>query len=258
MKSYVLAVLTIVSSLVPFDSFAELPELLTPVTGSEEAIVTSENDYFLKKHLYFAKRHRIVRVDLDLLESVEQFTISLFDDVSLAVEVTELDVDRDKLVIRWKGRVINPKYSFDDLNRRLQNPEDAKSLHDGLFGLSISAGQFDYDEVSGANLPSHPRRSYLGRDRRIFDARINMSKFYGVSAEFSGPTLRDNYILKTLEMGGAYHILIEVDPTKTISPGPFDDPDDPEMGVKRRQYEEFLQSLGEDPRRAIIRREQSW
>ena len=58
-------------------------------------------------------------------------------------------------------------------------------------------------------------------------------------------------------MGGAYHILIELDPSKIVGPEPDFGPSDPASDQKRRERKEFMQALGEDPRREILRRERN-
>lgn len=262
MKSKALTLIVVTLVVVPLGSHAEIPELLTPVTGSEEATVRLLNEYFLKKHLYLAKRHQIVRINTDLLESVERFRISLFDNDTLTAEVSELDVSPHGSSIRWDGEIVDPPFTTEDLMDQGLTLERAKTIYSALFGLSIFAGPMCYDKKTGANSPTFARASNGVCDCRSLDPASNASVFYEVSTSFSVQSFLPNaykvmlappreYRLEILEMGGAYHILIEIDQDKAITPGPYDDPDNFEMGVKRRQYQEFMDSLGEDPRRAF-------
>ncbi len=251
-----------------FGSHAEIPELLTAVTGSEEATVRAVNEYFLKKHLYIAKRHKIVRVNANLLASVEIFRLSLFDNDSLVAKVTELDIRRRGSSIRWEGEIVDPPFTVEDLVGQGQDLARAKMIHATFFNLSVNAALMCYDEKTGVNSPTYARNGDGACDCQSLDPAANSSVFQAVLASFSVLSFLPNaykvqlappreYRLEVLEMGGPYHILIEIDQDKVISPGPFDDPDNPEMGVKRRQYRDFMGSLGEDPRRAFHRKMQT-
>jgi hypothetical protein len=249
-KLLVLAALIVATSLVPSDCFAQVPELLIEVTGSEEATVRAENEYFLKKHLYFAKRHRIVRINDAALESQEAIRISTFDRESLIVAVTKREVDRNGFTTGWEGEIAEPPFSAKELMDQVPTLEEAKLLHSSMFTVVISTARYAYDELTGAITPTRA-------DEDPENASPRSSSFYGLHANISIPTLSGQYRLRSLEMDPRYHILIEDDQAKLFPPGPLYDDEHPELGVRRRQYAEFLRSLGEDPRRSTILRERS-
>ena len=227
----------------PITTGPQLQELLTPVTGRELAEVTAKNAYFLKKHLYGAKRHRIVTADIDVLLSREPFVISLFNGDSLTLEPSHNQSYNTGLPIIWTGSISKPYISADQLRVRQHiGKKEAKLRHDAMFGVNIAASRYEYDIESGANFPTRALRSHSGN-----------SSYYGMTANIFFPGAPGIYYLRPVDMGGPYHILVEIDPSKMITPGPLDDPENPERALKLRDLEEFLESLGEDPRRAIIR-----
>jgi len=74
-----------------------------------------------------------------------------------------------------------------------------------------------------------------------------------ISGEFSPLTLSATFQLKSLATDRRHYLLLEVDPLKRLSPGTFRDGgpyDLEEMAHRRQQYEQFLESLGEEPRQA--------
>lgn len=253
MKSFFLAILAASISLSSSLAFGELPEFLVAVTGSDEAIAQAKNDYFLKKNTYFARRYRIVQVNVGLLESVERFRISLFDDESITVEVARLKIMHDGLSIRWKGRITEPTLSVENLITGGITPEDAKIAHSAIVGLRIVAAEVSYDEATGR------KYSYYFPKFESFRYSNSRNTSGGNASEPEKSALYDviftieallpyQYWLRPLETDPRYHVLIEIDPNKEFSIGPLDDPENPEQGAKRRQYRDFIRSLGPDPR----------
>ena len=254
MPRYLLKMLMAALIALSIDSIAQNQELLTPVTGPELAEVRSNNEYFLKKHLYRAKQHRIVRVDMDVLLSEEPFVISLFGSDELAVVPSEVEIlGEDSTTIRWTGSFENPYLSVDELLSNADSIKQAAAMHDAMFGVQIYGAKYEHDTESGANFPVLARgnlpEEYYERHR----TRSGNPTFYSVSANFYNNERTKRYQLKPLEMGGSNHILIETDPSKMVPAGLLVDPKNPEMAEKRREAIEFFDSLGEDPRIAIIR-----
>jgi len=69
---------------------ATAQDLFAPVTGAEEASVRAKNTRYLAERLYVAKRHRIVRVNGDVLRSGEgrPLLLNLFNDVQVSYVIT--------------------------------------------------------------------------------------------------------------------------------------------------------------------------
>jgi hypothetical protein len=228
--------------------------LLTEVRGSEEATVRAKNEYFLKRELYFAKRHRIVKVNADVLKSEEAITIALFDGTALTLEVTSLKVDSNGFITAWEGTIPNPPISAEDLLDQVSTIEEARFLHSAMFTISIAATRYDYDEATGVSTPSYISKRTPKQNPEQGD--LSISIFYGIHANISVPTLPERYWIRSLELSPKYHLLIEVDDSKTFPPGPLYDAEHPEIAERRRRYVDFLQSIGEDPRKAKILREE--
>lgn len=232
---------------------AQYAEFLTPLTESEGATVRLENDYFLKKHLYAAKRHRLVRANVDLLKSGTPFVISLFEDESLVVEPTEFVVRGDGSILIWKGTISNPPISVNELMSTFPSEKEAQLAHSALFGISIGAARYEHDVQSGANFTLAPLPNDAELSIESQKAHPDNQIFYGVTAKFLIlPTSRE-YMLLPLEMGGAHHIVYEIDRSRVVEPGPLRDPENPDQAQKRRELQEYIDSLGEDPRIEVLR-----
>lgn len=105
-----------VTLILPNIAIAEHPELLIPAIGEDQERVLSANEYFVKKGAYFAKRYRIVRVDTELLlGSDAALTISFFDDVSIPVVRTGIDVRNRGVNFTWRGRYASVPFTAQDL-----------------------------------------------------------------------------------------------------------------------------------------------
>jgi len=238
MKTDKLAILLTALILVPTGAFAELQEFLIPVDPLEEATQRNKSNRFLQEHGYFASRYRIVRVNTSLLESEEQFTISFFDDVSLTVQVQERDVHPQGYRLSWSGKVVDPPISPKFLEDQGNTPEQAKFMHASMFGITISAIKYDYDEANDQSFPSYTRDSNERASRS--------STFYGVGAFFAVSSLPAHYSLRALKNDKRYHVLFEIDQDKIFSPGPIIDLENPELGRRRQQHKDFMDALGEN------------
>jgi hypothetical protein len=238
--------------------FAQAPELLIPVTGSEAATILAKNHYFVSKHLYVAKRHRLVRVNTDALLKSEKIRISLFDDLALTFEVTKLEVSPAR-TINWRGRLADPPVSPKDLmvtGSGFKTLEEAESYHHEIFGISISAELYRYFPKSDLYTVYGPENNPSGnRNPRCIPITAPPDSphppVYGARTKIYIPYVgEERFRLKPLELTPNYHLLIQVDSTKTAGPGPLVDPTNPIMAARRQEYRTFLQALGPDPRDA--------
>ena len=234
--------------LLPLRGFAQLPEFLTPVLGSEEAEARAINEYFLNKNTYFAKQYRIVIVNTSLLEDVETFKISLFDDVSVTVSVSKLRVHPEGRSILWTGRIIEPAISLEDLIDGGLSHEDAVSLIPNLDEVSIVAGEISFDDATGTKYYSHYPKFKKYKKSDTQRSANKTALLYDVGFVLSGFHLSSEYELHPLESDKQYHVLIEVDQEKHFTIGPLHDPNDPEQSRRRQAYQDFLDSIGPDPR----------
>ena len=257
MNTSVFIALVVTSSLWSISVAAAPSDVLITVTGSDAAKVDVDSEYFLKKHRYFAKRHRLVRFNGGLLESNEEFVIPLFDDESITVAVTSLEISGGGSTILWSGRVTEPSIPIDDLIAQGMTPNQAKSAHSSLFRISFAAIRYEYDEVTRTSKRVGASNNARPVDGSTEGLRVDKTIYYQVDTQFLAAKLGAEFRLIPLEMSPKYHILIEVDENKRISEGPFDDPENPAEGLKRRQYRDYMESLGPDPRSADDLREKT-
>ncbi len=237
----------------------QAPELLSPLTASEEAVVRAKNDYYIRKHTYAASRHRLVKVNTDLLTTAGPISITLFDDVSLVADGKSVDIDNLTGSIIWHGQIAEPGISAEDLIEQLGSAEAADLAFRAITRVDIYAFLNEVDKASDANLEILiDSRELLAPSRidRFSNAKNNPDQFYGVNATLIPRVSPGRYELTLLGMGGPYHILYEIDETKLIFPDNVDGPVraeiDPATARKLREYEAFRISLGEDPRETII------
>ena len=259
MKAFFLTILAASLSLFLSHALADAPEFLIPVTGSDEAIARVNNPYFLKKETYFAKQYRIVKVNTDLLLNADQIKIPLFDDLSVTLQVSKVNVHVNGFTIGWTGRFIEPSVSVDDLVAGGLSPKRAEALFQHVNSLSISAAQISFDETTRLKYPHYfPRFEKFLNSTRKFSSD-GKSAVYEVGFLIEGIVLPKTYELIPLFSDPQYHVLIEVDRNKLFVK-PFEDDDTsytetPENIAKRQQYRDFLDALGPDPRPSGISKE---
>lgn len=257
MNSFPTPILIALLSLFSSHAFAEPQELLVPVTDSEGAIAEASNEYFLKKETYFAKQYRIVKVNTDVLVNAEQIRISLFDGLSVTLEVSSVDVHPEGFEILWRGRFIEPSgVSIDELVAGGMSRKGAEKVASQLNSLTIGAAQVSYDENARLKYGHHfPRFSEFRSASRRFSLD-GQSPIYEVGFYIHRVVLPKVYELRPLASDPQYHVLIELDPDKIYAiPIERPDPNDPagfvetpENKAKRQRHLDFLNSLGPDPR----------
>lgn len=232
-------------------SAAERRDLLSEPDAATRDRSVQANDYFLKKHLYEARQHKIVHVNVGVLRGNEPFTLSFFDGYSINVYPVSLEEKYSGRVLRFKGRIVRPGFSTEDLLDEM--PLDAaEALSDQLTGISIIGALYQYEEETDQNVPYFSTRTPDKDGSNTIGGGgqppSEGQRFYGFSMQFFDLATRTEYVLHNLEMGGREHVLIEVDPDKKVEPGSHEDSRNPEMAQKRRDKAAYFESLGEDPR----------
>lgn len=238
---------------IPMLGYAQTPELFEPFSERDEKMIRAENDYSLQRLLYGSKRHRIVQVDIDILRSGKPFTMNLFDDEVFVVQPDTVETKKGGLYFVMKGHFANPELTVNELMSEFRSEEEARQVFDAFFGIKLIVGLYRHEAETNANFSFLPRLRSASGELLVPNPSDDPSLFYGVRGTIDSPTSAKMFSLAPLEMGGARHVVLEIDPEQIITPGPEDDPNDPEMGLKRKASREFIESLGEDPRLAIIR-----
>lgn len=236
--------------------FAEsLSELLIPISRDELAQVEQSNEYFLKARLYFAKRHRIVRVNKTVLESDEPFTISLFPNTQITVARETVRIYPES-VIHWKGKITDPSVPLSTFVNAGMPEEEATAVWESTVGLSITGVAYDIDILTNQSYPSKSERNAQGFIRPNDPSLIAKSAFYSfATTNITLPSKGDTYQISALSATPEFHTVIEVDKSREFSVKPSTDA---ENEKRRDAYNSYMKTLGEDPRtRWALRHEES-
>jgi len=232
-----------------------LGELLIPISRDELAQVEQSNEYFLKARLYFAKRHRIVRINESVLNSDVAFTISLFPDTQVTVRRDSIRIDPDSL-IHWKGKIIHPPVPLSTFVNSGMPEGEATAVWESIVGLSITGVAYDRDVASNQSYPSKSERNAQGFRRPENASLITKSAFYSfATTNISVPSQGDTYQIKTLQVSPEFHLVVEGDKSREFFVEPSSDP---ENEKRREAYYKHMEGLGEDPRlRWVLRHQES-
>lgn len=242
-RHLLLAVL-LVSPGAGYSQQSKLPELLIPLNQSEIATIRQENDYFIRSRLFFAKRHRIVRINETVLQSDEPFTISLFPNTRITVARESARIEPDSL-IHWKGKITDPSVSLSTFVNTGMPEEEATAVWESIVGLSITGVAYDRDIASNQSYPSNSEKNAQGFRRPENSSLITKSAFYSFATNISLPSNGGTYQIRALESSPEFHIVLERDKSREFSVEPSTDP----QNEKRRDaYNSYMKSLGEDPR----------
>lgn len=221
----------------------DLEELLIPVDESEIARIQRENDYFIKSRLYFAKRHRFVRVDHTVLENSDIFQISLFPDKVLTVSKSKLEIEQDSL-ISWRGQIEDPVLPLSGIHYLDMTDDQVADFHHQIHRLNLVGVNFDYEPATGRSFASRSEKNIQGFRRPSDGTLISKSAFYGFEARFSVPSFLETYKLSSLEVMPDIHLVYEVDDSKFF---PHEPTTNPKYESRRQRHKEFVETLGENP-----------
>lgn len=210
------------------------------------------NDYFLRVNSYIAGQYRIVKVDIDKLINCEPLVLDLFDGDVLKVKCNSVTRKANGSIIRWKGSAENPLVSVNELMSEVGDEADAQLMHDGLFGVQLTAGEYEVDPDSRANFAF-----YRTSDE---DKRIGPDSFFGITARILVAHTGKRYLIRPLDFDGDYHMLSEIDPNKDAEymeklPPEIERSLSPEILERRKLIEKrlsdmrsYYDSLGTNPK----------
>ena len=259
-----IALVAIALLLSPLSIRAEsLPELIVPVNESELDQVRTNNDYFLRRQLYFSKRHRIVKVNDTLLNGTPRFRITLFDDVIATIETKEVTQVRADY-IRWRGMIVVPG-AIEVRNQagELQSDQVAQETRERILGVNFSALTWDLDRATGkaslamyrpSSTSPHPIAANEQQSTELARlSQLDKNAFRSVRGSLRMPVTNSRFWLMPVDADPQYHLLYEENPERTgfmRIDTPYDETTTRGARDKQKyeQYQEFLRSLGEDPK----------
>lgn len=188
----------------PVDS-EKLEKLFQSVDQTMQDKLFEENKFSLKRATYFGKRHRIVKVNMDLLsDNGKAFVVNPFDDIHLIVNTAEIKIYDGGLSQRWVGNLLDPRLDLAEADIPMELKKQLNTI-----GLNISATpvvhpahQIDIGNKVG--ISSDPSKEFV------------TSKIY-VSGKF--PEYGARYRLLPINQKADYHLVIELDNSKQLISG---------------------------------------
>lgn len=220
---------------------ADEPLVFFPVSQKEVGELALMNQYHVRQELFFAKRHRFVRVDHRVFLNFETFNLNFFDDLSIPVSTVERRGNLDS-VVHWIG-------TPSALGNSGKNPllsDDGIELPPTQ--IRVTGVSMDLDTGSGRAFPSRSAANRQGYPRPGDSTRMRYGAFMSFSGTFDARAISQpaTYILKPVSIAPDIHILYEVDNSKTFRESAVS------AGNRKHvdRYEKFLrfkESLGPDP-----------
>ena len=250
------AIVSLVFS-VPIQSWALDRELFQSLTGDELTRVQEENEYYIRKYAYNAKRYRLVKVNTGVLLDGENIEVTLFENDKFLVGYTSIDIDNQTGAVHWQGMVIHPTLRAESLLDTYGSLEAARTVYNALMSVELFCFLNEIDQASGFNLEMQvdPMETLREQDINRFESLSRDSHyFYGVKTNFTPRVLPGTYSLQLLGKGGAYHILLERDESKNYmrdDQGQID-LSDPATAQLWSGYQEHKIELGPDPREQLL------
>ena len=194
-------------------------ELLREVGRGQAQRLEEYNSVFLQKELYFAKRHRIVTVELSVLLAQRDITVTPFEDVDpIRVAYESLTRLHDDAIF-WRGHFVFP--------------QDDQLFKQTCVGVPAKVSIFWWN---------------LHEEGHALNSAEN--RFYSADALFSAPG-HSTYVMKSLRYTPRYSVIYEIAPDTVIplridgTPGVPAARTESEAVIHDR-YRTFMDSLPED------------
>ena len=205
--------------------------LFEPLSVDEEADARAQNGYFLPKEIFTAKQYRLVKVNMELLETDGELVIPLFDGETLVAKSIEIEVNRESGYLVWHGErnqdanqpswevfekvVVDQGLSSEAANLMFNSDVERRRIR-------INVNYHEQDEATGANL-----NRVTGLIGALFPCKVDRFAKYssdpnyvrGASAHLESLDTKKSYRLAMLGMGGPYHVFYEIDPSRMAIPG---------------------------------------
>jgi hypothetical protein len=232
---------------------ANAQHVIQPTPEDEAYLVRQSNDYYLQKHGYYARQQQLVHIDTDLLRSGGSFQLQLFD-LTMDVETVSVRESETGNTVRWIGKLANKTVSIEDLMTEFPSPKLAEHAFAAIFEIKITLSLYERDGPTGAIFPVNFRDTDVSADEFRAGNLRRSNLFFGASANFVHAVSGRVFRLIPLEMGDGVHLLIEIDPKKQLRPGHAGKNLEADAKKHHDDARDFLNSLGPDPRRQILRK----
>ena len=143
-------ILAISNPLTTTDS-QKLKRLFQPIPQDVRDKTINQNNYSIKRATYFAKRHRIVQAELDLLgEKAGPFILNPFEDVELVIEMDKIRDQYSGTTRVWKGNKLSDRIETEDprLSDELKKQLNSVNLYIHAESVENRAGDFSRPAIS--------------------------------------------------------------------------------------------------------------
>ena len=205
--------------------------LLEPLSAVEEADARSQNVYFLPKETFSAKQYRLVKVNMELLETDGELVIPLFDGEKLVAKSIEIEVNRESGYLVWHGERNQDanQPSWEVFEKAVVDHGLSSEVAKMMFNsdverrrIRINVNYHEQDEATGANL-----NPVTGLIDALSPCKVDRFTKYssdpnyvrGASAHLESLDTKKAYRLAMLGMGGPYHVFYEIEPSRMTIPG---------------------------------------
>lgn len=244
MRSRRNAIAVLLALVIPYAE-SQAQELLASVDAGSALRLSEYNSAFLTKELYFASRHRIVRVNPEVL-SGEQISVTLFEGAR-PIQIKRTNVYEMAGARYWSGTTpenipmfvstltwdVDPSGVASPSNQNPQSPWRVDEQ--GVVTLDVRQG-----EAPGIAGPPPDTSEQKAEARRL--QGLARRAFQSVTAQISAAD-GTRYVIKPLEYAPRYSLVYQVDQTKLLNE-PIDylaEDTRPEIEKRRaREYHEMV------------------
>ena len=226
--------------------------LFFPLTKAEEDRALDKHRVYLEIESYFAKNHKLVRLNPAVLDpKTSSISVDLFD--SKTITVSRSSSDQPQV---WRGLIqepsfsLNPKY-VDLTNKKEITGKEAEEIRDSYHAFSIDYVFFD-KVPSGKLRPQWERPSEMALGTSPIlpqDVGIEYNAYTAFTGGFDVWTIPGKYALHFIPDEPDLHLFYEIDPEKlfgTTDSVSGDQQASAEEIEKFRRYNEFLEDRGVD------------
>jgi hypothetical protein len=220
-----------------------LPELLIPADRVAIERFARSSNYFLREQLYFAKRHRIVKINFDVLErDGARFTVTPFDDLAVELQATRIDRSSPGGSVLWQGRILRPVVGPDlelELDDEQRDAElDLVNTVDLAYRWAVRDVRPALARVLAGDGAPVPRiANAAGAASSMKGAAMKM-RVMTMSAAWNLEAVPTTLRIAEIDEDPRYHVVYEEDPSKLLV--------GPQRGERARRFHAFMSQLAQE------------
>jgi hypothetical protein len=204
MKKIQATLFGLIAALVTFSATANPPdkldELMTPVDGATYDKLYQNNEFSIRQQLYFAKKHRIVKINTDLLmQNSKPFSITPFNEMKFKILGEHKVKPINQQTHIWDGQLSHPRIKTDD-------EELNQSLNEVT--LYLHAGSILHNPENG------PLIDGIGQSAQTMQVATKM-----VNGEIRDRLGKKTVVIYVLPFNPDYNLVYLLDKTKQVGEG---------------------------------------